>query len=80
MAFISSDLSKPAAPYVHQSFPKYVTHADGRSQVVPDDAAWQALGPGWGRPDDVPAAPVERDTEPATDGTLGLKPKRKARG
>lgn len=49
-------------PYIYRPFPKYVRHTDGRACVVADDAAWMALGPGWGHPSDVePVADVVAD-------------------
>lgn len=53
--------------YVYQAFPKHVTHADGRTQIVADDRAWQALGPGWGHPSEtaVPVVPTHDDMAPA---------------
>lgn len=74
MAFVRSDLTKPAAPYVYQPYPKMVYHATEAPRVVPNEAAWAALGADWGY-----VAPQIDAVEPADDATLVLKPKRKAR-
>ena len=60
-------------PYVYQPFPKYVQHTDGRSGVVPDEAAWIALGPGWGHTTSEPDSPAIAEEKPA----IAVKPRRK---
>lgn len=68
---------KANTPYVYKPYPKFVEHADGRACVVQDEAAWIALGPGWGCPSITPEPdiPAIADAEPA----LAEKPRRKAR-
>lgn len=49
-------------PYVHQEFPKHVYHpAHPGFREVANEAAWLALGPGWGHPSD--QAPVVAEPE-----------------
>lgn len=80
MAFVSSDLSKSSVPYVHQSFPKYVTHATEAPRVVPDDAAWLALGPGWGHPSETAPAPATEAHDDLASAPAPTPRKGKARG
>lgn len=63
MAFLSTNRDDQHKPYTYQAFPKYVEHATEPARVVPDEAAWIALGPGWGHPSDaeVPAVADEPD-------------------
>ena len=64
---------RAATPYVYQPFPKHVQHTDGRSCVVPDEAAWIALGPGWGYTTSEPDSPAIAEEKTA----IAVKPRRK---
>lgn len=70
MGYTLTDRDKPSEPYVYKAFPKHVYHADGRSTQVADDAAWIALGPGWGHPSDVPAVDAQHEPAAPTETVL----------
>ena len=63
--------------YVYQPFPKMVYHADGRYRVVPDEAAWRALGPGWGHLDEGPASRNDVEVVAEIEAALVAEPPRK---
>lgn len=75
MAFVSTDLSKGSPEPVDPNFPRHVYHADGRWQPVKDEAAWLALGPGWGHPSDVARPALTHDplSEPVQEVTRKIR-------
>lgn len=77
MAFTRTDLSKGSSEGLDPNFPRHVYHADGRWVPVKDDAAWRALGPGWGHPNDAVAAP---EPEPADDDSGTAAPPKRKKG
>lgn len=54
-----------------ERFPQYVTNAEGESQIVADQAAKDALGPGWRCFDDPIETPQAQgdDAKPAPKKT-----------
>lgn len=48
-----------AMPYEFQEYPAWVSHQDGRTQIVESAEALAALGDGWKMPERVPFTPRE---------------------
>ena len=44
-------------PYRYRPYPRLRYHLDGRKRIVNNETEEKALGPGWGGPENIPAAP-----------------------
>lgn len=65
----------PAEPiYVHQEYPKWVHHVDGRSKIVNDADEEASLGEGWGKvAEKAQSIESELDSLIAQAESLGIK-------